>query len=160
MNQPRLCPACDEVPMLYCIDEDTALEIDSCPSCFGLWFDGEELRQFFPSTRLAERVLKKDASSPPEPARAPGPQERLCPACGMPMTPSPVGAVTLDCCYRCRGIWFDHGELQRIVEEYRAGRRGNLIVLNQLAEGLRAAEAHRRSQSSVRAARWLLTEES
>lgn len=143
---PRLCPACKQVSML--LFGDDKLEIDSCPECFGLWFDGEELRQFLPSQSLAEKILSQDRmeqmlrSQPRDPGH-----ERICPQCSIAMRESPVGAVQVDVCFRCRGIWLDQGELSRLLEQYKVGDRGNLVVLNQIAEGLR--EVRRRPGETI-----------
>ncbi len=47
-----------------------------------------------------------------------------------------MGSVQVDYCLRCRGIWFDRAELESLVCAYCKGERGNLIIFNQLAEGL------------------------
>lgn len=65
---------------------------------------------------------------------------RLCPGCHSELTESVLGDIFIDICPRCRGIWLDQGELGRAVEQYRQGRRGNLVVINQIAEGLRARQ--------------------
>ena len=117
---------------------EEGLEIDSCPECFGLWFDGEELRQFLPSRALADKILGDDGmiqeldGKPRDATR-----ERYCPRCEITLRESPVMDVQVDVCFRCRGIWLDRGELSRLLKSYKAGERGNLVVLNQLAEGLR-----------------------
>jgi uncharacterized protein len=41
-----------------------------------------------------------------------------CPACFNELTPIEVGAVTVDVCRGCGGIWFDLFELQRFDEEH------------------------------------------
>jgi uncharacterized protein len=41
-----------------------------------------------------------------------------CPACFNPLTPVQVGAVTVDVCRECGGIWFDAFELHRVDEEH------------------------------------------
>ena len=38
--------------------------------------------------------------------------QRRCPECNRPFALVAVSGVELDCCARCRGIWFDPGELQ------------------------------------------------
>lgn len=110
------------------------LEVDSCPECFGIWFDREELKEFLQRPQLAQRL----ADAPPTPVSTPG-GERLCPSCRTALTETSLGEVNVDLCFRCRGIWLDQGELDRAVEQYRQGQRGNLVVLNQIAEGLREA---------------------
>ena len=110
------------------------LEVDSCPECFGIWFDREELKEFLQRPQLAQRL----AEAPLAPTITSG-GERLCPICRTSLSQTSLGDVTVDLCFRCRGIWLDQGELDRAVEQYRQGQRGNLVVLNQIAEGLRAA---------------------
>ena len=38
--------------------------------------------------------------------------KRCCPECDRPFALVTVSGVELDCCSKCRGIWFDPGELQ------------------------------------------------
>lgn len=115
------------------------LEVDSCPECFGLWFDREELKEFLQRPQLAQRLSEAEMPAA-SPATAPRHAPRLCPGCQSALTETALGEVLVDFCLRCRGIWLDQGELDRAVEQYRQGQRGNLVVLNQIAEGLRAAQ--------------------
>lgn len=112
------------------------LEVDSCPECFGIWFDREELRQFLSHPDWVEKVLP-DLPTPDRFLR-PASQARLCPGCRQEMKESQLGEILVDVCPRCQGIWLDQGELRQAVEQYRQGKRGNLVVINQIAEGLRA----------------------
>lgn len=114
--------------------EHDGLEVDSCPECFGIWFDREELKEFIQKPELAQRL--SDGSTPSAPSSS---GERLCPSCRIPLSETALGEVSVDVCFRCRGIWLDQGELDHAVEQYRRGQRGNLVVFNQIAEGLRAA---------------------
>lgn len=122
-------------------DSTTGLEIDACPECYGLWFDKEELRQFFESPELSGQVLQEEATlalatsaSAPVPEL---PEQRLpCPQCREPMQSSRLGSTQVDYCLRCRGIWLDRWELERMVQAYQSGERGNLLIVNQLVEGL------------------------
>jgi Zn-finger nucleic acid-binding protein len=38
-----------------------------------------------------------------------------CPACGSPQEALKIEGVELDQCRRCRGIWFDHMEIDQIL---------------------------------------------
>lgn len=114
------------------------LEIDSCPECFGLWFDREELKEFLQRPEMQERLDSPEL----DPSRmVPRHAPRQCPNCQLPLVETSLGSVLVDTCARCRGIWLDQGELHRAVEQYRQGQRGNLVVLNQIAEGLRARKS-------------------
>jgi Zn-finger nucleic acid-binding protein len=116
------------------------LEVDSCPECFGLWFDREELKEFLQRPELAHRLSEVE---PQALTTTPRHAIRLCPGCQNALSETSLGEVLVDFCSRCRGIWLDQGELDRAVEQYRQGQRGNLVVLNQIAEGLRAARKDR-----------------
>ncbi len=111
------------------------LEVDSCPECFGVWFDREELKRFVQTPALVQRL--QDGSR--ELDLLPRSQERRCPICPeVALLESNLGQVYVDVCPRCRGIWLDGGEFEQAIAQYRSGQRGNLVVLNQIAEGLRS----------------------
>jgi len=38
-----------------------------------------------------------------------------CPACDTPLEERDAGACLVDCCPGCRGMWLDHGELQKLT---------------------------------------------
>ena len=40
-----------------------------------------------------------------------------CPACERRLLRLKTGSVTLDTCHGCGGIWFDHGELEKVNQE-------------------------------------------
>lgn len=124
-------------------DDSTSLEIDSCPECYGLWFDKEELKQIFSSPNLSDQILEEGAAErllPPEEDVARSQQQgepRPCPVCeAQPLFSSRLGKTQLDYCLGCNGIWLDRSELEQLVTDYQSGERGNLLILNQLAEGL------------------------
>ncbi|HEY8597312.1 MAG TPA: zf-TFIIB domain-containing protein [Thermomicrobiales bacterium] len=39
-----------------------------------------------------------------------------CPACNVPLSMSDRQGVEIDYCPRCRGVWLDRGEIDKIVE--------------------------------------------
>lgn len=39
-----------------------------------------------------------------------------CPACNIPLTMTDRQGVEIDYCQRCRGVWLDRGELDKIIE--------------------------------------------
>lgn len=121
-------------------DPTTKLEIDTCPECLGLWFDGEEMKLFFESPNVYKVVLTEDALA--NAAMAPARHKvevnkRMCPACSeRPLFASTLGKTQVDYCLSCHGIWFDSRELEELVTAFRSGASGNLLIVNQLAEGL------------------------
>lgn len=77
-------------------------ELDICPRCSGLWCEPDDWER----EHLGE------------PLKAPDPRgerpSQLCPRCRVPMAPILVEGVAdlvLDQCATCRGVWFDHTEL-------------------------------------------------
>lgn len=44
------------------------------------------------------------------------PTEMLCPTCAVPLTIAERSGVEIDFCPRCRGVWLDRGELDKILE--------------------------------------------
>lgn len=39
-----------------------------------------------------------------------------CPICNIPLTLSERQGVEIDYCSKCRGVWLDRGELDKIIE--------------------------------------------
>lgn len=126
--------------MLKYRDSVSKLEIDSCPECYGLWFDREELKMIFQSPQLSQQILEEDAAErllSPESDVERRKESRTCPVCPEQMLfSSKMGNTTVDYCLKCGGIWLDRSELEELVSAYQRGERGNILILNQLAEGL------------------------
>jgi len=131
----RLCPACQQVSMLTFQEGD--LEIDSCPSVSASGLTARNCANLSPPPPWPRRSFRRTValkSCAANPARA---AKLATVRAARSLAESPVGSVQVDVCFRCRGIWLDSGELSRLVSQYKAGERGNLVVLNQIAEGLR-----------------------
>jgi Zn-finger nucleic acid-binding protein len=43
----------------------------------------------------------------------------ICPSCGGELTELERSGVRIDACRRCRGVWLDRGELDRVIEHER-----------------------------------------
>jgi membrane associated rhomboid family serine protease/Zn-finger nucleic acid-binding protein len=67
----------------------------------------------------------------------------LCPRCSRPLRPAledtPSGRVEVDYCPVCRGIWFDHGELEALLSRVQSGA---LAFSDTAAETLRRCPRH------------------
>jgi len=101
------CPACGEPQVIV---EHDGVELDLCFAGHGIWFDGQELGQMLgPDAAELERELA---------ALPQGRSGRPCPRCDKPMeevaAPGSSG-VLLDRCARGHGLWFDDGELERML---------------------------------------------
>ena len=126
------CPVCLGVAMQKAVVQGAGADvtIDACPRCGGIWFERGEARQI---ARHVPDALWKAVPRPSEPVRPPchGCGARLdrdaercaacghrnvlrCPSCDLEMERRTHGALVLDLCRRCEGVWFDHVELSSI----------------------------------------------
>ena len=164
MSEPRWpCPVClgvkmDKVRMDGSAAHGTPagqpLILDHCSRCGGMWFElGEvqRLRRHRPEALRARVPVRDrkhraqchscraflDRDSPV--CGACGAKIQLaCPACERPMLQVPRAGVTLDLCTKCKGVWFDHHELEAIWRM----ERGRVVARSDGREGFDAvAEA-------------------
>jgi Zn-finger nucleic acid-binding protein len=109
------------------------IEIDHCINCGGIWLDEGELELLLETEeeRNRHKNLFKDAGSVKE-KRFP------CPRCGKRMNKVFVGEekkIIIDKCKKNHGLWFDQGELQKVVEIDTGNSNGKIIrLLNQMFE--------------------------
>lgn len=111
------CPVC-KVPLIA-VERDR-IEIDTCISCRGLWFDGSELKL------LGEMLQVKLKPSLWSEQCATNEALRKCPKCAKAMVKCQVataGRILLDRCPDYEGIWFDAHELGAFVD-YAATQEG------------------------------------
>jgi Zn-finger nucleic acid-binding protein len=111
------CPKCT-TPLYVALCED--VEVDSCPSCHGVWVDVIEekiILQITPKAFTVEDLrLFRKLYQPPntvDPARY-----VPCPVCGKLMHRKVWGShsgVIVDKCYD-HGTWYDAGELEKVRE--------------------------------------------
>lgn len=110
-----ICPACDR-PMV--IVEHENIELDYCPGCQGIWFDAGELELLLEASPLEDygefldRVIHSPEADSPE-------KKRKCPICGKKMRKSYMdegNELLVDTCRRAHGIWFDGGEVARLLK--------------------------------------------
>lgn len=125
------CPVCLGTRMVK-LRPSTEIDLllDYCKRCGGIWFDDGEvdrLGQCRPQALAAQIVLSREAyrmkchschaSLERNAARcaACGWENVLqCPTCGRALQAVERDGVKLDVCRRCRGAWFDNGELATI----------------------------------------------
>jgi hypothetical protein len=48
-----------------------------------------------------------------------------CPVCNIPLNMMDRSGVEIDYCSKCRGVWLDRGELDKIIERAGAGAPGS-----------------------------------
>ncbi|MBI3097073.1 MAG: M48 family metalloprotease [Planctomycetes bacterium] len=103
------CPRCRE-PLVETLTKRSVL-MDVCAECEGIWLDaGEPLhfsRDRAKTAALLEQSLIDEKPSP-----------LTCPRCGGSCVLGGLGArdLKVDRCTRCRGMWFDQGELDRLAQ--------------------------------------------
>jgi Zn-finger nucleic acid-binding protein len=106
------------------------LEIDHCGRCGGVWFDHGEVERLRsgPSAAFWATIARREAEAvtPCHNCHAPLSRElEKCPSCGRKnvidcpvcdrlMQRQQVAGITLDVCRTCKGVWFDHAELDTI----------------------------------------------
>jgi Zn-finger nucleic acid-binding protein len=114
------CPHCKE-PLLAL--EWNAIEIDACLACGGVWLDSGEL----------EMILEQDGCDfqplidALRRARDGGKSSRRCPRCRRRLRQFLVGEsspLELDRCPWGHGLWFDRGELEKLVGQFSQGEAG------------------------------------
>jgi Zn-finger nucleic acid-binding protein len=109
-----LCPV-DKIPAI--VVEYNEIELDYCTKCHGVWFDAGELELLLASSgaggheAFLEAVLDKEAVGIKE-------KKRRCPICHQKMKKSyadPRNRTLVDICPDGHGIWFDGGEVERLL---------------------------------------------
>jgi len=109
-----LCPVCREELIIVEFED---VELDACPDCRGLWFDAQELHQLFEAAGVPEHLCRLEERLEQLPRAE---ARRRCPRCGgrlVPVrAPSEAQEVILDECPRGHGLWFDHGELNTLLD--------------------------------------------
>jgi len=135
------CPACREELLIV---EYEGVELDVCTRCDGFWFDADELDILLTLHGLPGPRPEKALAEAPAGRRA----RRRCPRCRRRMReivrPGSPGPVTLDRCPRGDGLWFDRGELPRLlavdVPDGDPSLRSIRDFLGRFAEPARGAE--------------------
>lgn len=114
------CPHCSKALVTL---EFSDLEVDYCFGCSGIWLDAGELEQLmagcgddaYLSTAASSQIREK---------------ARRCPLCRRRMEKISLGTVDRVMLDRCRehGIWFDAGELRKVLASADAEGRNSALV--------------------------------
>lgn len=127
------CPKCTGTRLQQKQVKETAVQLDVCPSCRGIWFNANELNGLLP-------VASKDLR-PPASAKSTALECPECVAAKLQAFHYPQTYVEIDMCGNCLGLWLYQHELKEIkvvrehrqqqgeLEEYApvVGFKGNLI---------------------------------
>ena len=89
------------------------VEIDLCPDCKGIWLDKGEIFYFTKKPSYIQRELD-------EAIKLGKPSDRICPRTGKNMEGIKLlnGKLILDYSPSSSGIWFDSGELNKLISYY------------------------------------------
>lgn len=121
------CPHCKE-PMI--IVELNEVEVDYCQECQGIWLDAGELELLIDNSEEREKLFSSFSK-----ASKTGENKFRCPRCRKKMEKVNVGKdqeLLIDSCKRGHGLWFDKGELSKIIEM--GSREGENKVIELLKE--------------------------
>lgn len=113
-----ICPVCKKDMIVV---EYNKIELDYCDKCKGVWFDSGELELLLKSVSLEDNsILVKNILSSPEAATAE--QKRKCPLCNKKMKKVNIGepGILIDACEQGEGLWFDGGEVIKLVRQLSA----------------------------------------
>ena len=125
------CPVC-KYPLI--VLELEQIEVDYCTSCDGVWLDAGELELLLETDEERSKLINlfKEAETVKE-------KSYDCPICGKHMKKFEIGQqgkVIVDKCKKNHGIWFDKGELKKVVEFGSDNKQNKVInLLTEMFEG-------------------------
>jgi len=118
------CPVCKDSMIVLELQQ---IEVDYCISCEGIWLDAGELELMLETE--GERNIVINLFKEVDPGKE---KSYNCPICGKRMLKFDVGEeekVKIDKCKRNHGLWFDKGELQKVVEFGTSDKENKIINL-------------------------------
>lgn len=128
------CPVCKKIELKQEIFHN--VEVDYCPSCFGIWFEKDELRWAKDQKDKDLNWLDIDLWKNQKDFKVSWGERRLCPSCRMPLYEVYYGesGVIVDLCNLCEGIWLDRKEFLKIIDWLKA--KANYEILNNYSKNL------------------------
>ena len=126
------CPICKielEKAIFY------GVEIDYCPKCLGIFFEGDKLRLAKDERDKNLMWLDIDLWKEEKKFRISSVQ-KLCPSCNVPLYEVSYNDsdVKVDVCNLCYGIWLDRGEFKAIIDYLK--KKANYEILNNYVKNL------------------------
>jgi len=118
------CPVCKEPLVVLELEQ---IEVDYCTGCKGIWLDAGELELLLEIESERTRLINLFKEAEPDKEKS-----YDCPICGKRMLKFDVGEqqiVKIDKCKKNHGLWFDNGELQKVVEFGSENKENKIISL-------------------------------
>ncbi|HOW26097.1 MAG TPA: zf-TFIIB domain-containing protein [Bacteroidales bacterium] len=106
------CPHCKSTMIVLELHQ---VEIDYCSQCSGIWLNTGEMELLLESPDKRDLVLVSFRVDPDSSEK-----KLRCPICRKKMQKAMAGLdsdILIDKCRKGHGLWFDRGELHRIVEQ-------------------------------------------
>jgi len=113
--------------------------VDKCSTCGGIWLDAGELEMLMHHEEKSHNELLKEAKTELiEEKKRLLITEGLCPKCqGQALHTYMRAGVELDRCPSCGGLFFDYGELDKVMNAEQTGVRHFLHGLKKSFEKLK-----------------------
>ena len=114
------CPLCQKTLLVV---ERHGIELDYCHKQHGIWFDDSELNLYLLDLDLTLPRLDQFAEADNRQTKT---KKKKCPRCQKAMIAfyaNPHQTLILDRCPKGHGIWFDHGELETLLDILEAERQ-------------------------------------
>jgi Zn-finger nucleic acid-binding protein len=102
-EQYHKCPKCERP-----LDEFATVR---CPQCNGAWISEDSLYQRAKATAVVNTQLPELDFG-----EATGQTRYRCPGCESPLDVMMIGNIEIERCPKRHGLWFDAGELQKVLE--------------------------------------------
>jgi len=118
------CVVCNEPMVVLEVDK---VEIDHCLSCGGIWLDSGEMEILLEDPKEAQEAMARFAAK-----RESERSSRRCPICRKKMQttrPDGDGKIEIDRCPRDHGLWFDRGELEKIIKIFDKDNNNRVVKL-------------------------------
>jgi Zn-finger nucleic acid-binding protein len=150
-DSQRICPRCTIPLTTIDLNINGRFLIERCDSCFGLFFDPNELEALLEATVNNVYTIDKQRLDAIKGSSGNGEQGAFyvkCPVCSSIMNRVNFGATSGVIVDRCKehGIWLDGGELRHLFEWMKAGGK----LLQQEREERQRTEATRELEREQR----------
>jgi Zn-finger nucleic acid-binding protein len=111
------CPVC-KIPLVTAAIQD--YHVQACSKCRGVMINQDQLAFIIRTLRLTSKKIEEVLPL----NRADLNAKRVCQTCGMKMDTHAYeggGNIVIDMCVRCGVIWFDYGEIKRVISSPEIG---------------------------------------